>query len=469
MALALETSVAAAAHILYTRKMHPQSADRPTATERSMDVREAVWAWPFALGRPLVFYFCSLLVAVCAALMLRGFHPGKLIDLTNLMGPLAESVAHGRGYIVCTDAMTIAGNVLCSHASRMPLPPLLLAALIRIFHDNSLVVELTKIALVLLPVAAAVQLVAIELRAASRPLVRVLVPVLLFISLILPIQLIDVVNMQVEEGYSFCLLSYTVAVLLFGVREKAIPWRTTILFALSVLALYLTKSSMVVAAAFLVLMFCLKVREGRKQLAVVLIVACGPLGWGLYTLHASGHFSIGTSLDGINMQKGNYPQFLERYPPADGGSLDRYDQSLNGGRYFSSEWAFDAFHKHAAESYIVSHPERTLQAAFWKAQVFFFSLRKIGSEQYRGWLGRITNISMVLFRLLVWSACGIALWLLARKRRATSAAIVYLGTVGTVAVPYLAGFALTRHAGVLIFPSALFLCWWMISRRPLPG
>jgi hypothetical protein len=202
-ALVLGTLVAAAAYFLYTRKMHQQSADRPTATGGSMGAPGAMRAWPFVLGRPLVFYLFSLLVAVCAALMLRGIHPGKLIDLTNLMGPLAESVAHGRGYMVCTDAMTVAGNVLCSHASRMPLPPLLLAALIRIFHDNSLAVELTKIALVLLPVAAAVKLVDNDLRTASRPLVRVLAPALLFISLILPIQMIDVINMQVEEGYSF--------------------------------------------------------------------------------------------------------------------------------------------------------------------------------------------------------------------------------------------------------------------------
>lgn len=434
-----------------------------------MGTPRAMRIWPFVLGRPLTFYLCSLLVAACAALMLRGIHPGKLIDLTNLMGPLAESVAHGRGYMVCTDAMTVAGNVLCSHASRMPLPPLLLAALIHIFHDNSLAVELAKIVMVLLPVAAAVKLVDNDLWTASRPLVRVLAPALLFISLILPIQLIDVINMQVEEGYSFCLLSYAVAVLLFGARKKAIPWRTTILFALSVLALYLTKSSMVVAAAFLVLMFWLQVQEGRKRLAVVLIVACGPLGWGLYTLRGSGHFSIGTSLDGINLHKGNNPQFLDRYPPADEGSLDRYDPPLNEGKYFSNEWAFNSFHKHAAENYIASHPGRTLAAAFWKAQVFFFSLRKIGSEQYRGWLGWITNISMILFRLLLWTACGIALLCLAQKRRAASASIVYLGTIGTVAAPYLAGFALTRHAGVLIFPSALFLCRWMISLRPLPG
>ena len=446
----------------------PDGASRRTPIKETAETQRAGYGAAGALWMrmPLIFYLCSLVAAVGAALMLHGLHPQTIGDLSNLMGPLAESVAHGRGYMVCTDAMTVQGNVLCSHASRMPLPPLLLAALVRIFHGNSLAIELVKIGLVLLPVAAAVALVQKNSGKASTPAVGMIVAAMLFLSLILPTQLIDVVNMQVEEGYSFCLLTYAVAVLLFGVRDKTIGWRTAILFALSVAALYLTKSSMVAAAAFLVFIFCYQIRDGRKRLAVVLLAACGPVGWGLYTWHASGRFSIGTSLDGMNLHKGNYAEFLERYPPADGGSLDRYDQGLNQGKFFRNEWKFNAYHMHAAESYMVSHPVATLHAACVKAWIFFFSLRKIGSEQYSGVMGRITEIDMVLFRLLLWGACGVALWLLVRGQAPERwAAVIYLGTAATVAAPYLAGFALTRHAGVLTLPSALFLGWWMIAFR----
>ncbi len=413
----------------------------------------------------MVFYVCSFVVAVSAAFVLRGFRSMKLADLANLMGPLSENLAHGRGFVVCTDAMTTAGDVICSHASRMPLSPLLLACLIRIFSNRYLPVELAKIALVLLPVAAAVALAVEEIRSTSHSAARILVPALLFFAVVLPTQLIDVVNMQVEEGYSFCLLTYALAVLLFGVRQRSLSWRITVLFALSVLGLYLTKSSMIAVAAFLVLIFCLQVSDRWKRAAVLLLVACGPVGWGLYALHATGRFSVGTSLDGINLHKGNYPAFLDRYPPPDEGSLDRYDRSLNDGRYFSNEWTFNTFHMHAAESYMRSHPARTGDAMLRKARVFFLSLRKIGSGQYSGWLNAATDGSMVLFRLLLWGACCIAVWLLIRGSGAARwAAITYIGTVCAVAAPYLAGFALTRHAGVLVLPSALFICWWLTQK-----
>lgn len=412
-----------------------------------------------------MFYLCSLIVAVSAAMILRGPHPGYLGDLANFMGPLAENLVHGHGYQVCGAGMGAAGNVICFQANRMPLPPFLLAALIRLFGDRYIPVEMAKIALVLLPVAAATGLAISHSPEPFRSTLRSIVAALLFFSLILPTQLIDVVNMQVEEGYSFCLLAYAVAVLLFGMRERNISWSRTASFGVSVLALYLTKSSMIAAAAFLVFAFCLQVRDVRKRMVVMLVVLCGPLGWGIYTLRATGHFSIGTSLDGVNLHKGNYAEFLDRYPPAPGVGLDQYDEALNGGRYFSSEWAFNSYHMRAAKAYMEAHPARTAQAVFWKAEVFFISLRKVGSDRYIGWLGFLTSASMLLFRLLLWSACGVAVWLLFRQQKeARWTAIVYLGTVATVAAPYLAGFALTRHASVLSIPSALFLCWWIMQR-----
>ncbi len=448
----------------YTRKMQQDSSYRPSvSTARPAQQQSRLAAFFVSPTMPLLFYFCSWLAAVTAALLLRGLHPGYLGDLANFMGPLAENLAHGRRYMVCSNAMTSTGNMLCFHANRMPFPPFLLALLIDIFGDHFLTVELAKIALVLLPVSAAVTLAGKQAQGASNTALRVVILALLFVSLILPTQLIDVINMQVEEGYSFCLLTYALAALLFGIRQQVVPWTTTIFFALSVLALYLTKSSMIAAVAFLVFAFCLLARDTRKRIAVLLIALCGPFGWGMYTLRATGHFSVGTSLDGINLHKGNYAQFLDHYPPAPGSGLDQYDQALSKDKYFSSEWTFNTYHMHAAEAYMRSHPGRTMTADLRKSDVFFLSLRKIGSANYSGWLGRITDVSMLLFRLLFWGACALAIWLLVRgPGNARWSAVVYLGTVCAVAAPYLAGFALTRHAGVLCMPSALFLCWWMI-------
>jgi hypothetical protein len=418
----------------------------------------------------VVFYLISLAVVAGTAILLRGLHPGNLADLSNFMGPLAEGLAHGGGYRVCGGGMAAAGNVICFQANRMPLPPFLLAGLIRVFGDHYFAVEMAKIALVLAPVAAAAKLAIQHLPRRADWRVQAIVPALLFFSLVLPTQMIDAINMQVEEGYSFCLLAYALAVLLFGVGERGIPWGRTVLFGSAVLGLYLTKSSMMAAAGFLVFAFFAQVRDWRQRTVLLLIVICGPIGWGVYTLRVTGHFSIGTSLDGVNLHKGNYAEFLDRYPPAPGSGLDRYDEGLSAGQYFSHEWTFNTYHMRAAKQYMETHTARTARAMFWKAEVFLLSLRKIGSDRYTGWLGYMTDASMLLFRLLLWSACGVAVRLVLRGPKAARwAAIVYLGTVATVAAPYLVGFALTRHASVLSIPSALFLCWWLIYRATAAG
>ncbi len=192
---------------------------------------------------------------------------------------------------------------------------------------------------------------------------------------------------------------------------------------------------------------------------------CGPLGWGFYSLHATGRFAWGTSLDGINLHKGNNANFLEHYPPKDGGSLDRYDAQLSEGRMFANEWAWNDYHTHASLTYMKEQPGADIRGDLRKADVFFLSLQKIGSQPYAGALGLMTRLSMLLFRLLLWSTCLLAIFALwfgpGEERRA---AILYAGVAMTVAAPYIVGFAFTRHASVLILPAALYLAHWRLSR-----
>jgi hypothetical protein len=282
--------------------------------------------------------------------------------------------------------------------------------------------------------------------------------------LMLPTLLIDVVNMQVEEGYSFCLLAYATAVLLFGVEKQQQGLRPAALFALSVVGLYLTKSSMVLVCAFFVIVYYWRVHSQQLRMTVLLLVICGPLGWGLYSLHATGRFTLGTSLDGINLHKGNNAEFMERYPPTDDGSLDRYDAQLSDGRYFSNEWDLNDYHMRASLAYMKAHPADDMRGDLRKVNVFFFSLHKIGSGRYTGLPGLAAAVSMLLFRLLLWSACLLAIYALWRGPIGLrKAAIVYAGVVLAVAAPYIVGFAFTRHASVLVLPSALYLAHWRIT------
>ena len=421
----------------------------PTVPTRSSRSSAAQWA--------LAFYGIALLGGALGVALLYPMSPHAIANLSNLMGPLAENLAHGRGFIVCSDGMTIPGNVLCYHAARMPLPPLLLAGLDRLFSGRFLAVEAAKIALVLLPVAAGVMLCLQSLAARSNR-VRAGCLLLLLSALLLPVQFIDVLNMQVEEGYSFCFLTLAVAVLFFTGR-RTISWPLTLVSGLDLLALYLTKSSMIAVALFLALSLAWLAADRRKAAAILVLFLCGPLGWGLYTLHASGHFTVGTSLDGINLHKGNYREFLDRYPPGPDDGLDRYDASLSAGHLFHNEWTFNRFHMRAAEAFMLHTPGRTLAAAGRKGWVFFVSPRKIGSRNYVGWLGGLTVVSMLFFRLLLWTSLGLAAWDVVRGSSIGRLhGWLYLGVVLAAALPYLAGFALTRHAAVLSLPAAFFLC-----------
>lgn len=380
------------------------------------------------------------------------------------MGPLAEHLVHHSGYVTCSSAMQGTSDVICFHVHRMPLPPYLLAALVGIFGDHYLAVDLMKIALVLLPVTAGFALVWQRLQGEADGVLRWQIPLFLGLCLMLPALMVDVIHLQVEEGYSFSLLAYATAVVLFGVDELRERPFCAGLFALAVAGLYLTKSSMILVCIFLVVAYCLRVTKQRLRWIVILITMCAPLGWGLYSLHATGRFTLGTSLDGINLHKGNNAAFLQRYPPQDGGSLDRYDAQLSGDRHFATEWELNDFHARASVRYMKQHPWADLQGDGRKLDVFFFTLRKVGSEQYTGILGRVTELGMLLFRLLLWSACGVAIFTLWKgTSEERKAAMVFAGVVATVAAPYVIGFAFTRHASVLILPAAFYLASWRLS------
>ena len=124
--------------------------------------------------------------------------------------------------------------------------------------------------------------------------------------------------------------------------------------------------------------FLLVEHRARLRWLVVVLVAVAPLGWALHQHHASGRYSVGTSFDGINLHKGNNPQFLKHYPPPHGDSMDRYDLELNRGIHFADEWSFNDYHQRAALDYLRAHPRETVQGDWRKLNVLFFSIEKHG-------------------------------------------------------------------------------------------
>jgi hypothetical protein len=400
----------------------------------------------------------------------------SLFTTSNMVGAIAKSLLEGGGLTACTEDMGTPGNPICFHSARMPINALVVALGIRLLGDRYLPVALFKTVLLLLPVEFAIYLVWRRLLWQRLPHSRwrtAPVVLLLLAPFAIPAFLADVANILVEEGYAYSFLAAAVALLFFGrsnaiSRPRSAEWGQSVLLAIALCGLYLSKSSMLPAVIVLAAGFFLLNRAARPRLLVALFVVAAPLGWAVHQHHASGRYSISTSFDGINLHKGNNAEFLAHYPPPPGDSLDRFDPDLNRGLHFGDEWSFNDYHRQAALDYLRTHPRATLQGDARKLYVLFFSLEKSGSSASHGVVRAIEEIGMALFRLMLWTAIGCAVYLLVRGREnyLREDGGIFLALVAACALPYLAGFAYTRHISVLIYPAALMCCRTLVQDDP---
>jgi hypothetical protein len=403
----------------------------------------------------------------------------SVFTLTNLVGPTTESLLKGGGLTACTDELGTPGNPICFHGGRMPLPTLVVALGVKLFGNHFLPVALLKMLLLLIPVELGLYLV--WRRLALSNIRKILMTLLLLVPFGITAFIADVVNLQVEEGYSYGFLVLAVAILFFamdGAAKERLEaargeWLLCLLFAISVDGVYLAKSSMVVVCLVLVGAFLLKECRLRLRGLVLVLVVAAPLGWALHQHYASGRYSIGTSIDGLNLHKGNNAGFLDRYPAGAGHTLDQFDSELNVGHHFADEWSYNQFHQNAAISYALAHPVETVRADLRKLGVAFVTVKKLGSSESRGVLLKVETAGMLVFRLLLWSAIGCAVYGLIRLRlrkdrlRPTWVAngAIYLGVVAACALPYVLGFAYSRHVSVLIYPTVLLGCSMLADDR----
>ena len=395
-----------------------------------------------------------------------------LFSMTNLVGPTTRSLLAGDGLTACTEDMGTRGNPICFHSARMPMSALVVALGMRLFGDHYLRVACFKTLLFLLPVGICIYLVWQCLpRSAGR---RRLVVLLLLAPFATTAFLADVTNILVEEGYLYSFLAMAAALLFFDAKARVLmsDWSRPVLFAVAVDGVYLSKSGTLPVVVVLTVGFLLLERRAGLRWLVVALVTAAPLGWALHQHHAGGRYTVGTSFDGINLHKGNNAGFLEHYPPHHGDSMDWYDFELNRGLHFGDEWSFNDYHRRAALDYLRAHPWETLEGDVRKLNVLFFSLEKYGGTASHGVTRMIEDAGMAVFRLMLWTAIAWAIYVLIltrdsdRKPRTSriskgslrAASGVFLAVIAACALPYLAGFAYTRHVSILIYPAALFLC-----------
>jgi len=410
-------------------------------------------------------------VLATACLFNRASAGRSLFLLSNLIGPTTQSLLHGYGLTVCTEAMGTPNNPICFHAARMPLPSLVIAFGIKLFGNRYLPVALFKAILLLLPLEAALCLAWRRMPRSTRG--TFFITLLLLSPFSIDAFLANTVNLQVEEAYAYSVLALAVAILFFALdrtvtRSAISGLGLAILFALSLDALYLSKSSLILAAAVLLIGYFVMEHRASLRLLVLALTVIAPIGWAMHQHHASGRFSIGTSLDGINLHKGNNSAFFNHYPPPPGNTLDRFDSALNSGHTFTNEWTFNDYNQTAAITYLREHPVRTLDGDVRKINVLLFSMRKIGSTRDHGARLLFDLYGLLLFRLILWSAIITAV-VAAFLHPATddpelrTIGGIFLALTIACIIPYVAGFAYTRHASILIYPATL-MCCRMIAR-----
>jgi hypothetical protein len=351
----------------------------------------------------------------------------------------------------------------------MPMSAMVVALGMLLLGDHYLRVACFKTLLLLLPVELCIYLV---WRCLPRPGGRRLLVVLLLLAPFgMMAFLADVTNILVDEWYSYSFLAFAVSLLFFNSQMLSAVGGLSgaLLFAMALDGLYLSKSGTLPAVLVLTLGFLVLERSGGLRWLVVVLVAAAPLGWAVHQHHASGRYSVGTSFDGINLHKGNNAGFLDHYPPRRGDSIDWYDFELNRGQHFSDEWSFSDFHRKVALDYLQTHPRETLVGDARKMDVLFFSFEKYGGTASYGVRKMIEDVGMIVLRLVLWSAIAGAIFVLIRRRDSVHRSLrvsagVFLGVVLACALPYLAGFAYTRHVSVLIYPAALFCCRVLCER-----
>lgn len=404
-----------------------------------------------------VMLLTGLITLLASLYFLKARHGDSVFALSNFIGPTTHSLLTQGDFHFQSDEIGTTGQAMDFRGARMPGPPMFLAMGVSLLGTDAILPNALLKAIVCLVVFWGATVCLTRLLA---PAPGWLVPLAAVLPFCLSPVLANAVNVQVEEGYaySFIALAFVLSVMRFNGWQSHLG--VSVLLGVSLAWIYLTKSSYILLAMAFAMAGLVSGRGVLHRLLPLAVVTAAVLGWGLFQSQHAGHFSVGTSLDGINLHKGNHGAFLSLYPPKPGEVLDAYDDTLNRGQFYSSEWLFDAAHKREALAYMQAHPWATFRAMLLKAQVFFLSLQKTGSFQSVGLHHIWETGSLLLFRCVNLAGWVLALAGLVRSHsraawRATCC--LFLALQLSVAAPYMLGFSYTRHASVLVLPAFFFV------------
>ena len=416
--------------------------------------------------------FASMLIAAATLITLIALGTGArsftVFDIPDLQGLQMKNWVTGRGFGFDGALFTGSDNPIWMRYARMPLPIWTIAGLRIVFGSGMIAVNVAKSVLWSLPLILSFALIQRDCRTCLSIRAKWAVwGSLLFVSL-LPVVLVNLATMSAEEGYITSPIALATTMLLFphswmsGARNGRVIF-PGLLFGILIASIYLSKSSMIVVAFVMVIALGVVSRNvvGRNvclavsaAIPLVLAVLC----WGAWTAADGGRISIGTSLDGYNLHKGNNPTFLEHYPPPFNMNIDPFYADIAVGHHYKSESDFNAGQEKEAVQYMETHPRATIIAMGRKIGVLLFSLKKVGPGTIRSPMVEWTErASRVIAQLVLWTALLVAAWQCVRWKPSSLTAAAFLLVTAAICLPYVAGFALSRHGSILYLPAIIYI------------
>jgi hypothetical protein len=413
--------------------------------------------------------FAGILIAAATVIALIALGHGArsltVFDISDLQGLEVKNWVTGHGFGFDGALFTGSDNSIWMRCARMPLPIWTIAGLRIVFGSGMIAVNVAKAILWSLPLIVSFALIqrdSLMCRALSSRAKWAAWGALLFVSL-LPVVLVNLATMTAEEGYIASPIALATTMLIFprswapGARNGRAIVRG-LLFGILIAGIYLSKSSMLLLALIMLPALLMVSRNLRLTVFAAIPLVLAILCWGAWTAADGGGFSLGTSLDGYNLHKGNNPTFLEHYPPPPNMNIDPFYADIGVGHHYTSEWDFDAEQKREAVQYMKTHPRETMVAMGRKIGVLLFSLKKVGPGAVRSPMVEWTEqASRVIAQLVLWTAIFMAVWQCVRWKPSSPAAAVFLLVIAAACLPYVVGFALSRHSSILYLPAIIYI------------
>jgi len=254
--------------------------------------------------------------------------------------------------------------------------------------------------------------------------------------------------------------------------NSATVWTKLAPYAVVTALTFLTKSSMLLLAPVVCLIYWRRTRSVRVLLLFSGLLVASAVGWGAMNHSNTGVFSITSSLNGYDFWKGNNAQTIDYFPHR---SLDAISSQAPLRTEGQSEWDWSRECFRRGISFNIENPATGLKLFGLRIYQVFFAVTAEDSPSWgaaRGTLKIIGVAYMLVFRalLLLAIACAVtSIWRWyrnnshsTRTREAMELGLAYLLYLAAFVAPYLAAWGTERRLMPIVVPTCLYL--WMVYR-----